>query len=64
MDAEHLEITSAKGPSCEDVRDLLMELVESYSLVSGVVPIREPRGDVGLRMEIGGLDYEVWVDPA
>ncbi|MFY4719770.1 hypothetical protein [Streptomyces sp. LaBMicrA B280] len=64
MDAEDLEITPTKGPSCGGVRDLIVELLETHSLVSGVAPIREPRGDVGLRVEVGGLDFEVWVDPA
>lgn len=64
MDAEDLEITPTKGPSCEGVRDLIMELLESHPLVAGAAPIREPRGEVGLRVEVGGLDFDVWVDPA
>ncbi|MFB1046842.1 hypothetical protein [Streptomyces chrestomyceticus] len=40
------------------------EVLESHSLVSGVALICEPRGDIGLRVEVGGLDFEVWVEPA
>ncbi len=63
MDAEDLEITPTKGPSCEGVRDLLVGLLDSHSLINGVAPTYEPRGDVGLRVEIGGLDFEVWIEP-
>ncbi|WP_060905062.1 hypothetical protein [Streptomyces scabiei] len=64
MDAEDLEITPATGPSCTGVRDLIVELPAAHSLVSRVGEIREYRGDVGLRVEIGGLDFDVWVEPA
>ncbi|MFI9019200.1 hypothetical protein ACIGZI_34770 [Streptomyces griseus] len=64
MDAEDLELAPTKGPSCEGIRDLIVKLLESHSLVTGAAPIREARGDVGLRAEIGGLDFEVWVDLA
>lgn len=64
MDAEDLEITPTKGPSCAGVRDLIVELLASHPLVSRVGEITEYRGDVGLKMEIGGLDFDVWVEPA
>ncbi|MFC0602289.1 hypothetical protein [Streptomyces palmae] len=64
MDAEDLEITPTQGPSCEGVRDLIVELLEAHSLVSHVGPVRAAPGDFGLRVEIGGLDFEMWVDPA
>jgi hypothetical protein len=51
-------------PSCAGVRDLIVELLASHPLVSRVGEIREYRGDVGLRVEIGGLDFDVWVEPA
>ncbi|MFJ5129961.1 hypothetical protein ACIP80_33355 [Streptomyces sp. NPDC088555] len=63
IDTEDLGITPTQGPSCEAVRDLMVELLEAHSLVSRVTPIREARGDVGLRVEVGGLDFEMWVDP-
>ncbi|MGX1632723.1 hypothetical protein ACWGUL_01495 [Streptomyces albidoflavus] len=62
MNAEGLQITPTKGPSCEGVRDLIVKLLESHPLVSSVAPAHDPA--VGLQVEIGGLDFEVWVDPA
>ncbi|WP_228183935.1 hypothetical protein [Streptomyces anulatus] len=44
-DAEDLEITPTKEPSCEGIRDLIVKFLESHSLVTGVAPIREPRGE-------------------
>lgn len=64
MDAEDLEITPTKGPSSEGVRDLIVELLESHSVVSHAGPIRDYPGNVGARVEIGGLDFSVWVEPA
>lgn len=59
MDAEDLEITPTQGPSCEGVRDLIVKLLEAHSLVSHAVPVRAARGDIGLHVEIGGLDFEM-----
>lgn len=64
MDAADLEITPWKGPSCTGVRDLVIELLAAHPLVTGAGEIREPRGDAGLRVEIGGLDFDIWVEPA
>jgi hypothetical protein len=64
MDAEDLEITPTKGPSCAGVRDLVMELLVTHPLVTRVGEIREYRGDVGLKVEIGGIDFDLWVEPA
>ncbi|MFE5715796.1 hypothetical protein ACFQ7J_33870 [Streptomyces sp. NPDC056501] len=64
MDAEDLEITPTKGPNCAGVRDLIVGLLASHPLVSRVGEIREYREEVGLRVEIGGLDFDVWVEPA
>ncbi|WP_329595933.1 hypothetical protein OG195_45035 (plasmid) [Streptomyces sp. NBC_01362] len=64
MDAADLGITPTTGPSCEGVRDLIVELLASNSLISHVAALQAPRGDIGLQLEIGGLDFEVWVEPA
>ncbi|MES9558828.1 MULTISPECIES: hypothetical protein [unclassified Streptomyces] len=64
MKAEDLEITPTKGPSCGGVRDLIVELLAAHPLVSRVAEVTEFRGDVGLKVEIGGLDFDVWVEPA
>ncbi|MEV7681450.1 hypothetical protein AB0O64_23290 [Streptomyces sp. NPDC088341] len=64
MDAEDLEITPTKGPSCAGVRALVMELLADHPLVTRVEEIREYGNDVGLKVEIGGLDFDVWVEPA
>ncbi|MGW1469013.1 hypothetical protein ACWCPT_32295 [Streptomyces sp. NPDC002308] len=64
MDAEDLEITPTKGPGCAGVRDLIVELLASHPLVSRAGEIHEYRGDAGLGVEIGGLDFDVWVEPA
>jgi hypothetical protein len=64
VNAEDLEITPIQGPSCAGVRDLIVELLASHPLVSHVGEITEYRGDVGLKVEIGGLDFDVWVEPA
>ncbi|MGV9883289.1 hypothetical protein [Streptomyces sp. NPDC003006] len=64
MDAEELGITPTKGPSCAGVRDLVVELLAAHPLVTRVGEIREYRGDVGLKVEIGGLDLDLWVEPA
>ncbi|MEU1908371.1 hypothetical protein [Streptomyces hygroscopicus] len=64
MDAEDLEITPTKGPSCAGVRDLIVEQLASHPLVTSVGENNEPWGDVGLKVEIGGLDFDVWVEPA
>ena len=64
MDADDLEITETKGPSCEGVRDLIVELLAAHPVVSEAGPLRVYRGDVGLRAEIGGLDFDVWIEPA
>lgn len=41
-----------------------MELLADHPLVTRVEEIREYRGDVGLKVEVGGLDFDVWVEPA
>jgi hypothetical protein len=41
-----------------------MELLASHPLVTCVGEIREYRGDAGLKVEIGGIDFDVWVEPA
>ncbi|MCX4682560.1 hypothetical protein OG413_46100 [Streptomyces sp. NBC_01433] len=64
MDAVDLGITPTKGPSCEGVRDLIVDLLASHSLVTSVAALQAPRGDIGVRLEIGGLDFEVWIEPA
>ncbi|MGW1848278.1 hypothetical protein [Streptomyces sp. NPDC001966] len=64
MDAADLGITPMTGPSCEGVRDLIVELLASNSLISHVAALQAPRGDIGLRLEVGGLDFEVWIEPA
>lgn len=64
MDAEDLQITPTTGPSCAGVRDLVMDLLDAHPLVTRVGEIREYRGDVGLKVEIGGIDFDVWVEPA
>ncbi|MFE4539673.1 hypothetical protein ACFRKB_32185 [Streptomyces scopuliridis] len=64
MDAMDLGITPTKGPSCEGVRDLIVNLLASHSLVSHVAALQAPAGEIGFQLEIGGLDFEVWVDPA
>ena len=64
MDAEDLGITPVKGPSCEGVRDLVMELLAGHPLVAGAGPIRTSLGECGLRAEVGGLDFDIWIEPA
>lgn len=64
MDAVDLGITPTKGPSCGAVRDLIVDLLASHSLVSHVAAVQAPPGEIGIRLEIGGLDFEVWVEPA
>ncbi|MFG2221123.1 MULTISPECIES: hypothetical protein [unclassified Streptomyces] len=64
MDAADLGITPTTRPSCEGVRDLIVELLASNSLISHVAAPQAPRGGIGLQLEIGGLDFEVWVEPA
>ncbi|MGY9066916.1 hypothetical protein [Streptomyces sp. CAS3] len=64
MDAEDLEITPTTGPNCAGVRDLIVHLLASHPLVTGVGAITEYRGAVGVKVEIGGLDFDVWVEPA
>jgi hypothetical protein len=59
MDAEDLGITPTQGPSCESVRALMVELLEAHPLVSRVAPVRDARVEVGLHVEIGGLDFEM-----
>jgi hypothetical protein len=62
--AADLGITPTTGPSCEGVRDLIVALLTSHHLVSHAAALREPRGDTGLQLEIGGLDFEAWIEPA
>ncbi|MFD9428098.1 MULTISPECIES: hypothetical protein [unclassified Streptomyces] len=64
MDAEDLEITPTAGPRCAGVRDLIAELLERHSVVSRVAPVGTLRGDTGLRAEIGGLDFDIWIEPS
>ncbi|MFJ5788177.1 hypothetical protein [Streptomyces hydrogenans] len=64
MDAKDLEITPTTGPSCEGVRELIAHLLASHPLVTEVGAITEYQGDVGLKVEIGGLDFDIWVEPA
>ncbi|MGK4586106.1 hypothetical protein [Kitasatospora sp. HPMI-4] len=64
MDAEDLQITPTSGPSCEGVRDLIVELLGAHPLVTRVRPISAFLGEVGVGLEIGGLDFEIRVEPA
>lgn len=64
MDAEDLQIMPTQGPSCAGVRDLALELLAAHPLVAHAEVLRVARGDVGLRVEIGGLDFDIWVEPA
>jgi hypothetical protein len=41
-----------------------MELLAAHPLVTHVEELREMRGDVGLGVEIGGLAFDIWVEPA
>ena len=59
-----LEITPTQGPSVAGVRDLLLYLLSSHPLVTGAEAITEHLDDAGLRTEIGGLGFDVWVEPA
>lgn len=65
MDADDLEITPTNGPSCEGVRDLIVELLAAHSLVTSVGPLRDFMAqETGLRTEIGGLGFDIWIEPA
>lgn len=64
MDAEDLEMTECEGPRCEGVRDLLVHLLAAHPLVTQVGAITKHRGEAALAVEIGGIDFEVLIEPA
>ena len=64
MNAEDLEMTEGEGPRCARVRDLIVHLLRTHPLVTHVGAITKFPNEAALVLEIGGIDFEVIVEPA